>query len=244
MRPNLLSAVAPVVVAGIVLSACGQATTPVGSKTSASNPTRSFARGPGGGQFLVGTVAAVSGDTLQTRNPASGQTAVTIGSSTVITEFVAATQSDIAPGDCVVATGTLGSGGVLAASSVRISPASTTCQGPRPGFARPGRRIARHRPTKTFNRHSVSGKVKSVSGTTMVVSTSATTKHSVSLSTSTSYLKATTAPPSAIVVGDCITAIGHANQIGTVAATRIQVSPANHGSCGGGFGRPGGRFGG
>jgi hypothetical protein len=67
-------------------------------------------------------------------------------------------------------------------------------------------------------------------GTSITVITTATTK----------YLKVVTASPSALKVGQCITAVGQANSIGTIAARSIQISQPGPNGCVTGFGRRGG----
>jgi hypothetical protein len=67
-------------------------------------------------------------------------------------------------------------------------------------------------------------------GTSITVTTTATTK----------YLKVVTASPSALKVGQCITAVGQANSIGAIAARSIQVSQPGPNGCVTGFGRRGG----
>jgi hypothetical protein len=61
--------------------------------------------------------------------------------------------------------------------------------------------------------------------TSITVTTSATTK----------YLKTVTAGPSALKVGQCITAVGTPNSIGAVAARSIRISQPGPNGCVSGF---------
>ena len=78
-----------------------------------------------------GTVAAVVGtDTLEVQNPSSGQVAVTITSSTVITQSLPASLSSLASGECISAIGTAAKSGTVTARSVTITqPVSSACTG-------------------------------------------------------------------------------------------------------------------
>ena len=96
------------------------------------------------------------------------------------------------------------------------------------------------------------GKVTSVSASGFVVqgrnraggSAGATTSVTVATSATTKYLKTVAAKPSALKVGQCITAIGTPNSIGAVAARSIRISEPGPSGCvsgfagRGGFGRP------
>jgi hypothetical protein len=69
------------------------------------------------------------------------------------------------------------------------------------------------------------------------------TSVTVTTNAATKYLKVVTAQPSALKVGECITAVGSANSIGAVAARSIRITPPGPNGCVTGFGRRGG-FGG
>jgi hypothetical protein len=62
----------------------------------------------------------------------------------------------------------------------------------------------------------------------------------VTTTATTKYLKVVTASPSVLKVGQCITAVGQANSIGTIAARSIQISQPGPNGCVTGFGRRGG----
>ena len=96
------------------------------------------------------------------------------------------------------------------------------------------------------------GKVTSVSTTGFVVqsrfrpggSAGSTTSVTVITNAASKYLKTVTAKPSALKVGQCITAVGTANSIGAIAARTIRISQPGPNGClsafggRGGFGRP------
>jgi hypothetical protein len=123
---------------------------------------------------------------------------------------------------------------------------------PRPSFS------ARPRPTGsrgafgTGDFGGADGKVLSVSATGFVVqartrtagsTTSTTTSVTVITNSASKYLKTITATPSALKVGQCITAVGTTNSIGAIAARSIRISQPGPSGCvttfgRGGFGRP------
>jgi hypothetical protein len=123
---------------------------------------------------------------------------------------------------------------------------------PRPSFS------ARPRPTGSRGAFGngdfggANGKVLSVSATGFVVqarsrtagsSAATTTSVTVITNSASKYLKTVSATPSALKVGQCITAIGTVNSIGAVAARSIRVSQPGPSGCVSGFGGRGG-FGG
>jgi hypothetical protein len=98
------------------------------------------------------------------------------------------------------------------------------------------------------------GKVTSVSATGFVVqgrnraagsvgstsTSTSTTSVTVTTTAATTYLKTITAAPSALKVGQCITAVGTANSIGAIAARSIRISQPGPSGCVTGFGGRGG----
>jgi hypothetical protein len=73
--------------------------------------------------------------------------------------------------------------------------------------------------------------------------TGAPTTSTVRTTGATTYSTTAGATAHAVKVGTCVTALGKADDTGTVAAASISVRPAEAGVCTGGFGRPGGREG-
>jgi Domain of unknown function (DUF5666) len=96
------------------------------------------------------------------------------------------------------------------------------------------------------------GKVTSVSASGFVVqgrnraagstgsASASTTSMTVTATAATKYLKTITAAPSALKVGQCITALGTANSIGAIAARSIRISQPGPTGCVTGFGGRGG----
>jgi hypothetical protein len=89
------------------------------------------------------------------------------------------------------------------------------------------------------------GKVLSVSASGFVVqarngTAGSDTSITVITTAASKYLKTVTAGPSALKIGQCITAVGSANSIGAVAARTIRVSQPGPNGCVSGFGGRGG----
>jgi hypothetical protein len=78
---------------------------------------------------------------------------------------------------------------------------------------------------------------------TAVPSTAVPSTQTVRTSSATTYTRTETATAKALAVGLCVTALGKADETGSVAATSITLRPAQNGSCSPGFGGrgPGGR---
>jgi len=93
------------------------------------------------------------------------------------------------------------------------------------------------------------GKVTAVSGASFTVESSrlqngtATTAspiaRTVETSATTVFTQTKAASSKALVVGQCVTALGKADDTGSIAATAIALRPAENGSCSTGFGRRG-----
>ena len=81
-------------------------------------------------------------------------------------------------------------------------------------------------------------------GSTGSAGSTSTTSVTVTATAATKYLKTVTAAPSALKVGQCVTALGTANSIGAIAARSIRISQPGPTGCvtgfagRGGFGRP------
>jgi hypothetical protein len=180
---------------------------------------------------------------------------------------VAVTSKDVTVGSCVTVVGTPSAAGAAAksvtATSVTISaPVKGNCTGaggfggggfgrgqgsatPRPSFS------ARPRPTGSRGAFGngafggADGKVTSVSATGFVVQVRSRTAGSdtsvtVVTTAASKYLKTVTAAPSALKVGQCITAVGTTNSIGAIAARSIRISQPGPTGCVTGFGGRGG----
>ncbi|GEM_PF-5251829 len=278
-----LVAVAAVAVTSLVLAACGgggasatkgattkRATTTTAAATGAARrgAARPSAAGPGGtspgapgrafGPAASGTIASISGSTLEVQDPqAQIQTTVEITPKTVITQTLPSTLHAVAAGVCISAVGTKAAGGAVAASSVTIfGPSSGGCSlrgafgrgGPPGGFTR-GAAAARSgagRPRTTFTRPanfaSATGKVMSVAGTKITVlaervsfsaSTTSTTTatETVEVGPSTRYSRFEAASVGSLKVGECAVALGTTNDIGAVTARSLSVSQPTSQGC-------------
>jgi hypothetical protein len=243
----------------LAAAACG------GSSSASSQPptTRgpSSSNQPANPPGAFGTVAAVSGSSLEVQNPTNGQVTVNVTPTTTIRQTVSGTAADLVPGVCVAANAGQGTtatpGQPFTARSVAISqPGANGCtagpgggfgggNGPRAGSAngnRNGNRMGRF--AGAF------GKVTSVSAPTFVVQRTdrngANTTTTVTTDSSTTFSKVVTASQSALAVGQCVTAVGPADQTGAVTANSITIRPpgpngcvvGNRGGQGGGNGGP------
>jgi hypothetical protein len=235
IRPGLLLATAGL---ALTVAACGTSTPTAAPPTSkpAAPAVRAQAQTPPG---AFGTAAAVSATSIEVQSRQEGQVTVKFTGSTTFTDTVKASLADVRPGQCVVVTSR--SGGKqptkLTARTVAISRATTT--GCAAGFGdRAGDPSRRPRPTgtpATFGR--AFGKVTAVSAngfTVQDVAGGSTT--AVTVNASTTYTKTATATASALAVGDCIAALGPADDTGAVTAKTIAVSePDGTTGCDGGF---------
>ena len=96
--------------------------------TSAPAGNKGTTRPGGGGPSnfapaATGTIASISGQTLEVQNPQSGQTTVNVTSKTVMSGTVSASLSEIKVGSCVSTTGTKVATGGIDATTVVISSA-------------------------------------------------------------------------------------------------------------------------
>ncbi len=247
----------------MALAACGGGTsTPTAAGPTTTRPPTSGGARPGGpppGTF--GTAAAVSATNVEVQNPQNGQVTVNFNGSTTFTDTLPATLADVTVGSCV--TVAAASGGTqpkaLTARTVTVTaPASGgTCTGGggfgggggggggQPGTTRTPN-PSRPRPTGAngapANFGAAFGSVTAVSPTGFTVQgvargTTAATTTAVTVNSTTTYTKTAAATASALVVGDCVTAIGTADDTGAVAATRINISKPGPTGCTAGLGR-------
>jgi hypothetical protein len=228
------------------------------------------ANGSGGGNFgpaAVGTIASISGQTLEVQNPSSGQTTVDLTSKTVITETLASRLSSVITGACISATGTRAAGGMAATSVTIFTSSNGGCNfgagfnrpaGSAGGFPGAGVRLPRggSRPRTTVTRPanfaSATGKVLSVSGSKITVqavrlsfsgstTSTSTGPEAITVGASTKYSKFERTTTGSLKVGECATALGSTNDIGIVTARSLSVSQPTSQGCTGGF-AGGGRF--
>ncbi len=227
---------------GVGLAACGAggSTNATGSTTTTTRTAVAPASRPG----ASGTLAAISGSTLEVQNPTSGQVTVILTKSTVIRQTVTATAAQVVVGACVSATGTTAKSGAITARTVTIStPSSSGCT--RPGPHETGGTFLRRTTGSTFsaaNRSGVSagfgsafGKVTATARTSFIVrgtrQSATTASTTVDEAASTTYTKLTAGSAATLKVGDCVTAIGSTSSIGAVTARELSVRPAGPGGC-------------
>jgi hypothetical protein len=250
--------------AGLLCAACSSSGGPSArSTTPTPAPVRSGAPATGPrGPAAFGTVAAMTGTTMQVQNPQTGQTAVTWTSATVFTHQVSVPLSAIKAGDCVTAVGSSGTSldaASFAATSVLVEPARNgSCTG---GFVTRGGRSGSppsggpaSRPSGAPSRFPgggrapagaiASGKVTAVSGATLTVAAqrlgaTGTVTRTVTVSGATKISTQARTTAKSLAVGRCVSAQGKADSTGTVAATRVQISDATDGQCGPGIARLG-----
>jgi hypothetical protein len=226
---------------GLAVAACG------GSSTTASDAAAPSANPAPPG--TTGTIAAVAATSIKVQNPRTGQVTVDFSGSTAITRTAAASAADLVVGGCVAVTPATANGGgastgPVAAGTVMIS--QSTGQGCRPG-AGMGAGGGGARPSgaplpSAANGGNAARRARGVLGTVSAISASGFTVQetsgsaTVTTSASTTYLKTQSADHSALVVGQCATAIGQADDTGTLMATAISVRAPGPGGCAAGVG--------
>lgn len=259
-KPSRRPAIGLAVVAGALaftVAACGGGTTSSGS--ASTTPTSAASGGSGGGQQsfpgAFGTAAAVNASSVEVQNTSSGQTTVNWTSSTTFTNDVSATLADVKTGLCVQVTGKSSGTAAVTATSVAIStPTSSGCTraggfgggGTRPsGSPRPSG-SARPSGTRPSGANGAGGgfggafgSVTGVTGSTITVQATrngTATTTTVTVGATTTYTQSESATSSALAVGDCVEALGKADDTGAIAATSITVSKAGPNGCSTGFG--------
>jgi hypothetical protein len=129
------------------------ATTAPSSSTGSSGATPAApggGAGGGGGAFpgASGSVAAISGQSMEVQNQQVGQVTVSWTAATRFSQMVTVPASSIAVGDCVTVTGAPASGAIVATTVTVSQPSSTgSCTG---GFAGRRTRPAGTSPSSTF----------------------------------------------------------------------------------------------
>lgn len=238
---------------GLALAACGG-----GSSTASDGAPSGAPNANPGPPGTTGTIAAVAATSFEVQSPRAGQVTVDFSGTTAITRTAKGSAADLAVGDCVVVTPDMASGNPpgtatepVVAASVTVSPGSA--QGCRPGMAFGGggadagaRPSGGPRPSGANGAgggrrgRGTFGTVSAVSaGGFTVQETSGTA--TVTTSPSTAYLKTQAADKSALVVGQCATAVGQADSTGQVAASAISVRAPGPNGCAGTGGRQGGQ---
>jgi hypothetical protein len=261
--------------AAVALSACSSSSGGGGSSSdSPSAPASSGAAAgtggtggtgaPGqGGPAASGTVAAISGTTMQVQNQQTGQVAVAWSASTKFSHQVTTTLTAVKAGDCVTAiapSGTDAAATSFTATTLTVSTAvDGTCGagagrvgggGQRPSGFPSGQRPSGFPSGGASGRPNfgaiAGGKVTSVSGSTLVIAarqfgqnssnSTATTNKSVTVGATTKITTEASTTSTSVQVGKCVTAQGKADSSGTVAATTVRITDPTNGQCATGFG--------
>ena len=215
-----------------ILAACGN------GANAANGPTAASPGGPQRGG-ASGQLVQINGDTLILTG-ANGDTTVTFTNSTTITKTSAATLADIAQGECIVASGTKDSSGLITATTVRLAPKGATgCASGGQGFSPPAGASPRPTPSGQPGMSILSGEVTAVSGTSITVLTSSNGSQLLTVPTVASVTLSSATTAASLQVGQCLRATGAPNASGTVEATSLTITPPGaNGTCStGGFGR-------
>jgi hypothetical protein len=200
-------------------------------------------QGTGGlrGPAASGTIAAVSGKTMQVQNPQTGQVAVTWTSSTKFTHQIATTLAAIKTGDCVTAlapSGTSFDATSFTATSLVVSTGACAAgAGPGPSGFPSGARPSGLPSGQLRGGAVASGKVTSVAGNTVVIAAqkfggSGTSNKTVTVTSSTKITTEAATTATSVKVGKCVTAEGKADSTGAVTATRVRITDPMNGQCG------------
>jgi hypothetical protein len=237
---RMIVVIAVATVVGV--AACGSGAKAANSSASPTPDRGALNRGGAAGQLVQ-----INGQTLILTG-ASGDITVTFGGTTSFRRTSTAVLADVVPGLCVVATGQKDSAGVLTAMTVRLSPRQSSGCGAGqfgPPNQAPGaspRPAPSGQPAAAF----VSGEVTAANGTSITVLTAASGSQTITVPTTASVTRTSSAAATDLRTGECLRANGARDLAGTVAATSITITPAGpSGTCatglggGRGPGRPG-----
>jgi hypothetical protein len=241
-------------VLALAAAACGGAST--ASTKSGTNQSPTSTTAPANPPGAFGTVAAVSGSTLEVQNPTTGQVTVNITPTTTFTQTVPGAASDLAAGVCAAANAGQGAtaapGQPFTARTVAISqPGANGCTpgaggfggfgGPRAGNGGGGSTTTAPANGRNPNGNGARrlngafGKVASVSGPSFVVQRTdrngANTTTSVTTDSSTTFTKVVSASQSTLANGQCVAAVGPSDQTGAVTANSIAIRPPGPNGC-------------
>ena len=104
-RTGRIAALSAVGVVGLAFAACGGSSGASSTTATTAPATGASPATPRPVPGTSGTIAAVTGTTLQVQNPTTGQTAVSYTSSTVIRATTTTTASAVTVGSCITALG-------------------------------------------------------------------------------------------------------------------------------------------
>ena len=219
----------------LAVAACGGASA-AGSSTSPS---------PGGGgqarNGAAGQLVQINGQTL-ILSAATGDVTVTYTTTTTFTRTSAAVLADVVPGQCLVASGQKDSAGLLTATTVRLSPkTSTGCAAGGgqfgPNASPPPGASPRPTPSGPPPMPIVAGEVTQASGTSITVLTATAGSQVINVPTTATVTRMSSASSTDLHTGECLRASGARDSAGAVQATSIAITPAGpSGTCATGAG--------
>jgi uncharacterized protein DUF5666 len=220
------------IAAGLGVAACGGA--------SASSASPSPGRGGQARNGAAGQLVQINGQTLILTGT-TGDITVTFSDSTTFTRTSVAVLADIVPGQCLVANGQKDSAGTLTATTVRLSPKTSSGCGaggqlgpnasPAPGAS--PRPTPSGQPAGAF----VAGEVTAAAGTSITVLTAGSGSEVINVPTTASVTRMSTASSTDLRTGECLRANGSRDSVGAVQATSIAITPAGpSGTCATGAG--------
>jgi Domain of unknown function (DUF5666) len=222
------AAVTVAIVAAASLVACGSSGTPSAASSSAaakpagtgsSGASPSAAAAPEGADVnrTFGLIDSVSGGTVTVTGP-KGRATVDVTPSTRVTQLTAGRLTDVIAGECLAVHPTRDSGGsssVTAAAVVVTQVGSGPCEQPDPR----GRRVG--------------GTVASVGASSIVLTGPNDSQITVTVTPDTRYAERSATDTTAITAGQCLLARGSRDANGNLAATAVELRPADNGKCGG-----------
>ena len=236
--------IAPVGLAAVLtamLASCASSTgttsqsAPAATQTAASPSTQPPASSaparsrPGAN----GTVAQISGSTI-TLNSQSGQVTVDVLANAVIQKTVAATAADLQTGEMVSVIGSADANGNIAASRISIRPQNAGFPSfTPPAGANPG---ASPRPTRpnggspggfSGGGNTVFGTIAALNGNEITVTTQQSQQTAVTIGSTTTIEKTVNGSLSDVQVGETLSAVGTADQSGTIQATFVTIGSGN-----------------
>ncbi|MDQ2758473.1 MAG: hypothetical protein M3Y71_18280 [Actinomycetota bacterium] len=239
-RPTLTTAssATTAVVTVLLLSACGggpatsrPVSTPSPSGTASAQGGAGARRAPA----TTGLVAQVSGSTMRVQTR-TGQTSVTFSASTSVTRIVTGSAAAVTVGSCVLVRDQPGATSTpVAATSVTVSrPVRGRCRtnafggGAGAGGAVVGTVTAVQGSALTvvpFVR------ADGASGSTAPASPGSEVPVTVSTTSATTWAVVERGALADLRVGECVTALGKADDTGTVSATSLSLRPSVGGTC-------------
>jgi hypothetical protein len=247
--------VAGIGVLALAAAACGGSSNASTKPNASQSPTTTAPAAPPG---AFGSVAAVNGSSLEVQNPTTGQVTVNLTPTTTFTQTMSGAASDLVPGVCATANAGQGAsttaGQPFTARMVSITqPGPNGCtftafggQRGGNGGAGGGGGATTTAPQNNRNRNGngrrfngAFGKVASVSLPTFVVQNTnrnaANTTTTVTTDSSTTFTKVVSAAQSNLAVGQCVAAVGPADQTGAVTANSVSIRPPGPNGCLTGF---------